>query len=93
MADWSISIGNEGDTVAVLNLWRDAEGPPSPTDGEEGLRRLLRHDPDSLVLAKADGEVIGSLVAAWDGWRGSFYRLAVGYECRVDRSRFVRMLD
>jgi ribosomal protein S18 acetylase RimI-like enzyme len=23
------------------------------------------------------GAVIGSLIAAWDGWRGSFYRLAV----------------
>jgi ribosomal protein S18 acetylase RimI-like enzyme len=28
-------------------------------------------------LAEADQEIVGSLIAAWDGWRGSFYRLAV----------------
>jgi ribosomal protein S18 acetylase RimI-like enzyme len=26
--------------------------------------------------------VVGSLIAAWDGWRGSFYRLAVSPERR-----------
>jgi ribosomal protein S18 acetylase RimI-like enzyme len=28
-------------------------------------------------VAEAGGEIIGSLIAAWNGWRGSFYRLAV----------------
>jgi ribosomal protein S18 acetylase RimI-like enzyme len=77
MGAWIIRTGNEDDASAVLALWREAEGPPSPTDGEEPLRRLLLHDPSSLLLAEADGAAIGSLVAAWDGWRGSFYRLAV----------------
>jgi hypothetical protein len=27
--------------------------------------------------AEADGVVIGSLIAAWSGWRGSFYKLVV----------------
>jgi ribosomal protein S18 acetylase RimI-like enzyme len=77
MVDWSIRAGTEGDVGPILELWRLAEGPPSPTDSESGLRRLLRHDADSLLLAEADGTPIGTLVAAWDGWRGSFYRLAV----------------
>ena len=47
------------------------------TDTEDALKRLLRRDPDSLLLAEADGKIIGSLIVAWDGWRGSFYRLAV----------------
>jgi len=77
MERWGIRNGTEEDAPAVLALWRDADGPPSPTDPEVGLGRLLRHDPGSLLLAATDGAVIGSLVAAWDGWRGSFYRLAV----------------
>jgi ribosomal protein S18 acetylase RimI-like enzyme len=78
MADWTIRTGSEDDAAAVLALWQVAEGPPSPTDSEAGLRTLLLHDPDSLFLAEADGgQAIGSLIAAWDGWRGSFYRLAV----------------
>ena len=29
-------------------------------------------------MAESDGGgIVGSLIAAWDGWRGSFYRLAV----------------
>lgn len=73
----SIRTGTAGDTGPVLALWRIAEGPPSPTAGEDPLRQLLRHDPGSLLVAEAEGDLIGTLIAAWDGWRGSFYRLAV----------------
>ena len=78
MAEWSIRTGTEQDAATAIDLWRAAEGPPSPTDSGAGLQRLLRHDPDAPLLAeRGDGGVIGTLVAAWDGWRGSFYRLAV----------------
>jgi ribosomal protein S18 acetylase RimI-like enzyme len=43
----------------------------------ESLRLLLGRDPASLLVAEANGNVIGSVIAAWDGWRGSLYRLAV----------------
>ena len=39
--------------------------------------RLVERDADSLLLAEAGGRIVGSLIVAWDGWRGSFYRLAV----------------
>jgi ribosomal protein S18 acetylase RimI-like enzyme len=38
--------------------------------------------PRALLVAELDGVLIGSLIAAWDGWRGSFYRLAVSPEYR-----------
>jgi ribosomal protein S18 acetylase RimI-like enzyme len=39
---------------------------------------LLGVDPESLLLAIADdGAVVGTVVAGWDGWRGTMYRLAV----------------
>jgi ribosomal protein S18 acetylase RimI-like enzyme len=28
-------------------------------------------------VAEGDGEIVGALIAAWDGWRGNMYRLAV----------------
>lgn len=65
------------DISAVLRLWETAGGPPSVTDTHEGLLRLLAADPRALLIAEEAGAVIGSLIAAWDGWRGSFYRLAV----------------
>ena len=66
-----------GDIGSVLDLWEVAGGTPSISDTPEGLSRLLANDPQALIVADAGGVVIGSLIAAWDGWRGSFYRLAV----------------
>lgn len=77
MSSWSIRPAAVSDIDAVLALWRDGGGPESPTPGKEPLKRLLEHDGEALLLAEADDQSIGALIAAWDGWRGSFYRLAV----------------
>ncbi|MGO8824113.1 MAG: GNAT family N-acetyltransferase [Acidimicrobiales bacterium] len=66
----------EGDIPAVLDLWREAAAPTS-TDSSDALRRLLERDPGSLVVAESSGRIVGSVIAGWDGWRGSVYRLAV----------------
>ena len=65
------------DVEAVLDLWRRAEALASVTDDTAGLRRLIDHDPDAVVVASDGGVLVGSVVAAWDGWRGSIYRLVV----------------
>ncbi len=82
MSEWRIRTAEEAEITSVLALWRAAESLPSVTDTEDALKRLLRRDPDSLLLAEAGGKIIGSLIVAWDGWRGSFYRLAVDPEWR-----------
>jgi ribosomal protein S18 acetylase RimI-like enzyme len=61
----------------VLALWARSGSPPSATDSVASLEMLLDHDPRSLLLAYVDGDLAGSLIAVWSGWRGSFYRLAV----------------
>jgi ribosomal protein S18 acetylase RimI-like enzyme len=77
MSTWSIRSGAEGDIAAVLALWRQGGGPTTATDDEGALRALLARDPEALLVAEASDELVGSLIAGWDGWRGSFYRLAV----------------
>jgi ribosomal protein S18 acetylase RimI-like enzyme/8-oxo-dGTP pyrophosphatase MutT (NUDIX family) len=73
---------NPQDISSVLNLWRIAGGPLSVSDTPEGIARLLTRDPDALLVAESGGVVVGSLIAAWDGWRGSFYKLVVHPEHR-----------
>jgi ribosomal protein S18 acetylase RimI-like enzyme len=65
------------DIERVLAFWVDAAEPTS-TDSAEALTSLLRHDPGALIVAEADGRIVGSVIAGWDGWRGAVYRLAVG---------------
>jgi ribosomal protein S18 acetylase RimI-like enzyme len=72
-----IRTATEHEIDAVLELWLAAGGPPGVTDTPDGLLRLLAADSEALLVAEADEALVGSLITAWDGWRGSFYRLAV----------------
>lgn len=74
---WTIRGATREDIAAVLDLWVVAGSLPSVSDSPDGLARLLAADPQALLVAELGGVVVGSLIAAWDGWRGSFYRLAV----------------
>jgi ribosomal protein S18 acetylase RimI-like enzyme len=82
LPDWTIRSATERDIARVLALWRIAGGTPTVGETREALSRLLAADRDALLLAESGGALIGSLIAAWDGWRGSFYRLAVHPERR-----------
>jgi ribosomal protein S18 acetylase RimI-like enzyme len=65
----------------VLALWQQAAEPTS-TDSADALAALLRRDPGALIVAEKDGRLVGSVIAGWDGWRGSIYRLAVAADHR-----------
>ena len=69
------------DVPAVLAFWSRATAEPSSTDDAEGIEGLLTRSPGSLILAVDDsggGEaIVGTVIACWDGWRGTVYRLAV----------------
>ena len=71
------------DIPAVLTLWRDAAAPTS-TDDADALDALLARDPGALLVAESAGQIVGTVVAAWDGWRGAVYRLAVAPAYRRD---------
>lgn len=72
-----VRSAGEADLPSVLHLWRVADTEPTHTDDLDGLRMLLEYDPDSILVAEAEDQLVGSVIAAWDGWRGSIYRLVV----------------
>jgi ribosomal protein S18 acetylase RimI-like enzyme len=65
------------DIDAILRLWREAGSVPTVTDNAASLTVLIEHGPGTLLVAECAAELVGSLIVGWDGWRGSFYRLAV----------------
>lgn len=67
----------------VLALWGQARSEHASTpDRIDDVERLVADSPAALLVAERDGEIVGALVAAWDGWRGNIYRLAVRDEYR-----------
>jgi ribosomal protein S18 acetylase RimI-like enzyme len=73
-----IRLAADADLPATLTLWRAADAEPTHTDDLASLRRLVHHDPGALLLAEDGTDLVGTVIAGWDGWRGSIYRLVVG---------------
>ncbi len=65
-----------GDIPEVLERWRESAAPTS-TDTAGAMTGLFQRDPGALIVAGPPGAIVGSVIAGWDGWRGSIYRLAV----------------
>lgn len=65
------------DIEPVLVLWAGAGAEPTHTDDARSLQALMEHGGSVLLVAEDSGALVGSVIAAWDGWRGSVYRLAV----------------
>lgn len=61
----------------LLALWREADATPSPTDSLPALEHILAQPQARVLVAVRAGRLIGSVIAAWDGWRGNIYRIAV----------------
>jgi ribosomal protein S18 acetylase RimI-like enzyme len=77
---YTIRTATRADIPAILELWdRARSGHAETPDTTQALERLLATDPQALLIA---GEVDGVLIAAFDGWRGNLYRLAVGPDKR-----------
>lgn len=79
---WTLRSGQLSDVESVLQLWAQAGAEPTHTDDVESLGLLIVHNPSALIVAVEGGAIVGSGIAAWDGWRGSVYRLVVAPRLR-----------
>jgi GNAT superfamily N-acetyltransferase len=65
------------DADRIVRFWHNSGASMTPLDSVECVRRLIAHPTARLLLAEADGEIIGTLIGTFDGWRGNMYRLVV----------------
>jgi ribosomal protein S18 acetylase RimI-like enzyme len=80
---YTVRAAQPAEAPAILDLWQGARSTHATTpDRIEDVHRLLTETPGSLLVADADGALVGALIAAWDGWRGNMYRLVVLREHR-----------
>jgi ribosomal protein S18 acetylase RimI-like enzyme len=75
---FALRAGTIADVDGLLALWSEAaENAARPPDTRQAVTALLGRDPDAVIVAEHDGELVGSVIAGWDGWRCHLYRLAV----------------
>jgi ribosomal protein S18 acetylase RimI-like enzyme len=77
MTELRIRAATPEDLDTVLAFWKVAAEGTSISDDRDGVGRLVAHDPEALILAEDDGELVGTVIAGFDGWRCHLYRLAV----------------
>lgn len=91
--DAVIGHAGDGDVEALVTLWRDA-GLLRPWNDPRADITLARRGPHSTILvARAEGGLAGSVMVGHDGHRGWIYYLAVaphltrqGYGRRLTRA-------
>jgi ribosomal protein S18 acetylase RimI-like enzyme len=71
------------DAESILTFWRQSNATVSTTDDVESIRVVANTPYAVFLLAVEEGELVGSLIGAFDGWRGNMYRLVI----RPDRRR------
>ncbi|GAA0446358.1 MULTISPECIES: GNAT family N-acetyltransferase [Streptomyces] len=82
MSDLRIRAALPAELDGVLAFWKRAAEGTSISDDRDGVARLVDRDPEALLLAERDGELVGTVIAGFDGWRCHLYRLAVHPERR-----------
>ncbi|MFJ2607238.1 GNAT family N-acetyltransferase [Streptomyces sp. NPDC087425] len=82
MDELRIRAAGPADLDTVLAFWKAAAEGTSISDDRAGVERLVERDPGALILAEQGGELVGTVIAGFDGWRCHLYRLAVAPERR-----------
>lgn len=67
MNDLYIESAAAADLPAVLDFWKAAAEGTSISDDLAGVERLHARDPRALLLARRDGELVGTVIAGFDG--------------------------
>ena len=84
MEEWTLSVIGAEDYPEVKKLWMSIRGFAirSIDDSEEGVRRFLKRNPTTSVVARLGGEVVGAILCGHDGRRGCLYHVCVQEDCR-----------
>ena len=70
------------DAAAIAVFWREHGGPTGLPPDVPHIERLMQRDAEALLVAERSGEIVGTLIAGWDGWRFHLYRMAVHPDAR-----------
>lgn len=69
----------------VHALWMSIKGfgIRSVDDSREGVKRFLKRNPTTSVVAEEDGKIVGAILCGHDGRRGCLYHVCVDVNYRM----------
>ena len=72
------------DYDGLFGLWMTIKGfgIRSVDDSREGVAKFLKRNPDTSVVAIADGQIVGGILCGHDGRRGCLYHVCVRQKYR-----------
>ena len=82
---------HENDEPSVVALWAEAFADDPPRNEPRAvISRKLRVQRELFLVGEFQGDIVGTVIAGFDGYRGWVYHLAVRPRCR--RRGFGRQL-
>ena len=84
MDKYSIMPMTEDDYDDVRALWMTIRGfgIRALDDSREDVQRFIRRNPTTIVVARMDGRIVGSILCGSDGRQGALYHVCVAREYR-----------
>ncbi|MEO8458563.1 MAG: GNAT family N-acetyltransferase [Chloroflexota bacterium] len=82
MAEYTIRAATWEDIDSILELWHSLDRHTALPDTREIVQTYLDFARDLMLVAEADGRIVGTIIAGWDGWRGHMARLATDPDLR-----------
>ena len=70
----------ESDYSQVKEILSEAEMFDPVWDRKENLQKMIHRDPECILVAEMNGNVVGNIYFFDNGWEASIYRLAVKKE-------------
>lgn len=65
------------DAALILRFWTESGASIGVTDTVEQIQRVATNPAAVFLVAALSGEIVGTLLGTYDGWRGNMYRLVV----------------
>jgi len=73
----------EDDEPSVVALWSEVfADDPSRNEPRAVIGRKLRVQRELFLVGESEGDIVGTVIAGFDGYRGWVYHLAVRSSCR-----------
>jgi len=82
VSGYTIREARPEDFDLIIRLWESIDRHTALSDRHEYLETFHAFSPDLLLVAEAEGRIIGTVIGGWDGWRANIARLATRPEAR-----------